>query len=86
MDGAAPPVDGRAHPIPFQSTLSGWRQRAGDGTLLLLVAAALARVCAAIHPAWSVALLRVAGGAWSGAFVGFALTYWKVFTGPRAAA
>jgi uncharacterized protein involved in response to NO len=52
----------------------------------LLVAAALARVCAAIHPAWSDALLHVAGGAWAGAFVGFALAYWKVFTGPRLAA
>jgi uncharacterized protein involved in response to NO len=57
-----------------------------QGLYLLLVAAALARVCAAIHPAWSDALLHVAGGAWAGAFVGFALAYWKVFTGPRLAA
>ncbi|MBM6584026.1 NnrS family protein [Microvirga sp. BT689] len=57
-----------------------------QGLYLLLVAAALARVCAAIHPAWSDALLHVAGGAWAGAFLGFALAYWKVFTGPRAAA
>jgi uncharacterized protein involved in response to NO len=57
-----------------------------QGLYLLLVAAALARVCAAIHPAWSDALLHVAGGAWAAAFVGFALAYWKVFTGPRVAA
>jgi len=57
-----------------------------QGLYLLLVAAALARVCAAIHPAWSDALLHVAGGAWAGAFVGFALAYWKVFTGPRVTA
>ncbi|WP_262273022.1 NnrS family protein [Microvirga yunnanensis] len=57
-----------------------------QGLYLLLVAAALARVCAAIHPTWSDALLHVAGGAWAGAFLGFALAYWKVFTGPRAAA
>ena len=53
---------------------------------LLLVVAALARVCAAIHPAWSGGLLHLAGGAWAVAFVGFALAYWKVFTGPRVAA
>ncbi|MBB3020838.1 uncharacterized protein involved in response to NO [Microvirga lupini] len=57
-----------------------------QGIYLLLVTAALARVCAAIHPAWSDALLHVAGGAWAGAFVGFALAYWKVFTGPGLAA
>jgi uncharacterized protein involved in response to NO len=57
-----------------------------QGLYLLLVAAALARVCAAIHPAWSGTLLHVAGGAWAAAFVGFALAYWTVFTGPRLAA
>lgn len=50
---------------------------------LLLVVGALARVCAAIHPAWSDALLHLAGMAWAGAFIGFALAYWNVFTGPR---
>ena len=49
----------------------------------LAVAAALARICAAIHPSWSDALLHMAGLAWAGAFVGFAIAYWKVFTRPR---
>ncbi|MBJ6127417.1 NnrS family protein [Microvirga splendida] len=52
----------------------------------LAVAAALARICAAIHPSWSDALLHAAGIAWAGAFVGFALAYWNVFTCPRVAA
>ena len=55
-----------------------------QGLYLLLVAGAVARVCAALHPAWSDALLHVAGLAWAGAFVGFALVYWNVFTRPRA--
>jgi uncharacterized protein involved in response to NO len=50
---------------------------------LLVVVAAIARVCAAIHPTWSGVLLHIAGGAWAAAFVGFALAYWKVFTCPR---
>lgn len=50
---------------------------------LLAIVAVLARVCAAIHPAWSDMLLHVAGAAWAGAFIGFALAYWKVFTRPR---
>ena len=57
-----------------------------QGLYLLLVGAAVARVCAAIHPAWSGMLLPVAGGAWAAAFVGFALAYWKVFTHPRVTA
>jgi uncharacterized protein involved in response to NO len=57
-----------------------------QGIYLLLVAAALARVCASIHPAWSDTLLHVAGGAWAVAFVGFALAYWTVFTRPRVTA
>jgi len=50
---------------------------------MLAVAAAVTRVCAAIHPDWSSMLLHVAGGAWAAAFVGFALAYWTVFTRPR---
>jgi len=50
---------------------------------LLLTVGALARVCAAIHPAWSDTLLHVAGLSWTGAFVGFAWAYWNVFTRPR---
>ncbi len=53
---------------------------------LLLVVAALARICASIHPAWSGTLLHIAGGAWAAAFVGFALAYWTVFTRPRVTA
>lgn len=59
---------------------------ATQGIYFLLIAAALARVCAAIHPAWSSSLLHVAGGAWATAFVGFALAYWTVFTRPRVTA
>lgn len=40
-----------------------------------IVIAALARVCAALEPAHSVALLTVAGIAWAAAFLGFALVY-----------
>lgn len=51
----------------------------------LVVTAALARICAAIHPGWSDALLHVAGAAWAVAFIGFGLSYWNVFTRPRVA-
>jgi uncharacterized protein involved in response to NO len=50
---------------------------------VLAIAAAVARICAAIHPSWSDALLHTAGIAWAGAFVGFTVAYWKVFTRPR---
>jgi len=49
----------------------------------MAVVATLARVCAAIHPSWNDVLLHFAGAAWTGAFVGFALAYWRVFTRPR---
>lgn len=49
----------------------------------LLVAAALARICAAVHPAWSDALLHLAGAGWAAAFLGFGLAYWNVFTRSR---
>ncbi|MEE1609850.1 NnrS family protein [Microvirga sp. CF3016] len=54
-----------------------------QGLYLLLVIGVVARVCAALHPDWSDALLHVAGLSWTGAFVGFALAYWNVFTRPR---
>lgn len=50
---------------------------------LLVIGATLARVCAALHPAWGNALLHGAAFAWAGAFLGFALTYWSVLTRPR---
>jgi len=53
---------------------------------VLAIMAAIARICAAIHPSWSDALLHMAGLTWTGAFVGFALAYWKVFTLPRGPA
>ncbi len=40
-----------------------------------IVLAALARICAALDPAYSVPLLMIAGIAWAGAFLGFALAY-----------
>jgi uncharacterized protein involved in response to NO len=40
-----------------------------------VVVAALARICAAIEPTHSVPLLTIAGVAWAGAFLGFALAY-----------
>jgi uncharacterized protein involved in response to NO len=40
-----------------------------------IVIAALTRVCAALDPTYSVPLLTVAGIAWAGAFLGFALSY-----------
>jgi len=49
----------------------------------LIVISAVARICAAIHPGWSDALLHIAGGAWAAAFVGFGMAYWNIFTGPR---
>jgi uncharacterized protein involved in response to NO len=51
----------------------------------LVVLSALARLCASIHPEWSVSLLHVAGIAWAAAFLGFALAYCGVFTKPRIA-
>jgi len=49
----------------------------------LIVAAALARVCAAMHPDWSMALLIASGVAWIAAFIGFAASYWPILTRPR---
>lgn len=49
----------------------------------LIVLSALARICASLHPAWSLGLLHLAGLAWAAAFLGFALAYWRLLTGPR---
>ncbi len=40
-----------------------------------IVVAALARICAALDPVYSVSLLMIAGVAWAGAFLGFALAF-----------
>jgi uncharacterized protein involved in response to NO len=50
----------------------------------LVVISAIARICAALHPEWSMFLLSTSGLAWSAAFLGFAASYWTVFTGPKA--
>ncbi|MGN8545011.1 NnrS family protein [Bradyrhizobium sp. 13971] len=41
----------------------------------LIIVAALARICASVEPAYSIPLLMIAGIAWTGAFLGFALAY-----------
>ena len=51
---------------------------------LLLFLAAAARICAALDPRLAGAMLYIAGFTWAAAFLGFAVVYWKVFTGPRA--
>ena len=40
-----------------------------------IVVAALARVCSALDPIYSIPLLMIAGVTWAGAFLGFALAY-----------
>ncbi|MCP1966604.1 NnrS family protein [Bradyrhizobium elkanii] len=40
-----------------------------------IIVAALARICASVEPAYSIPLLMIAGIAWTGAFLGFALAY-----------
>lgn len=49
----------------------------------LVIISTVARICAALEPQWSTALLHVAAFAWVGAFVGFGASYWGVFTQPR---
>lgn len=49
----------------------------------LVVASALARICAALEPAWASILLCSAGLGWSAAFIGFTIAYWRVLTRPR---
>jgi uncharacterized protein involved in response to NO len=51
----------------------------------LVLVAAVARICASLEPQWSTTLLHLAGLAWAAAFLGFAATYWRALTGPRAA-
>ncbi len=50
-----------------------------------VVIAALARICAALHPAWSMALLHVAAFAWVAAFLGFAVGFGPLLLGARPA-
>ena len=50
------------------------------------VIAALARICAALHPLWSDALLPVAALAWAVAFFGFAALYAPLLCQPKRSA
>jgi uncharacterized protein involved in response to NO len=49
----------------------------------LATIAAVARVCAAAHPAWSERLLPLSGLAWAGAFLGFAALYAPLLCLPK---
>ncbi|WP_249779528.1 NnrS family protein [Bradyrhizobium sediminis] len=46
-----------------------------------IIVAALARICAVIHPAQSEALLHLAAFAWAAAFLGFAVAYGPLLAG-----
>jgi uncharacterized protein involved in response to NO len=48
-----------------------------------VIVAALARICAALHPAWSVALLHVAAFAWAAAFIGFSAMFGPLLVAER---
>lgn len=48
-----------------------------------IIIAAVARICAVIHPAQGVLLLHVAAFAWAAAFLGFALAYGPLLLGRR---
>jgi uncharacterized protein involved in response to NO len=56
---------------------------ATQGIYLAIVIAALARICAALHPAQSEILLHIAGFAWVIAFLGYALAYGPLLLGLR---
>ncbi len=57
--------------------------RGTQAIYLAIVVAALARICAVLHPAQSEALLYIAGFAWAAAFFGFALAYGPLLLGSR---
>ncbi|WP_024518974.1 NnrS family protein [Bradyrhizobium sp. Tv2a-2] len=50
---------------------------------LAIIVAAVARICAVLHPASSEILLHIAGFAWMAAFFGFALAYGPLLLGSR---
>jgi uncharacterized protein involved in response to NO len=54
-----------------------------QATYLLVVIAAVARTCAALHPPWSNALLPFAALAWAAAFLGFAALYAPLLCLPK---
>jgi uncharacterized protein involved in response to NO len=56
---------------------------ATQGIYLAIVVAALARICAVIHPAASDGFLHVAAFAWAAAFFGFAIAFGPLLLGSR---
>ncbi len=48
-----------------------------------VVIAAVTRICAAVHPAFSASLLHVAAFAWAAAFLGFAVSFGPSLISPR---
>ncbi len=58
---------------------------AAQAVYALIFGAAIARIYAAIAPEHGFVALHVAAFAWIAAFFGFALAYWRIFTGPRRA-
>ena len=57
--------------------------RATQAIYLAIFVAAVARICAVLHPAASEVLLHIAGFAWVAAFFGFALAYGPLLLGSR---
>ncbi|WP_407176781.1 NnrS family protein [Bradyrhizobium sp. STM 3562] len=57
--------------------------RTTQAIYLAIIIAAIARICAVLHPAQSDALLHIAGFAWAAAFFGFALAYGPLLLGSR---
>jgi uncharacterized protein involved in response to NO len=49
----------------------------------IVAIAALARICAVLHPEWSVTLLHVAAFSWAAAFLGFAALYAPLLCLPK---
>jgi uncharacterized protein involved in response to NO len=65
---------------------TGQELAASSGTqavYLLAAGAAVARICAAIHPAWSEVLLPVSALGWIGAFAGFSALYGPLLCRPK---
>lgn len=56
---------------------------ATQGIYAAIVIAAVARICAVIHPAASDAFLHVAAFAWAAAFLGFAIAFGPLLVGSR---
>lgn len=56
--------------------------RSVQAVYLLLLAAAILRICAVVHPS-APSLLLFAWLAWTSAFALFSASYWRVFTQPR---